>query len=527
MEERPVSLQYQCQLVRPHRPFCGVHCPLLKPFGSLPSRISGCQYMLTPDEHTHSLHHLNTVRLSLGLSRHNGHTSCASLLKSSMSPLSMSIIDAISSLALSCKRVLDERSAEAELLPRVIMHSHTDLKSTDDELGLHEKQERYLLKALGKMSGLRALKWKCNHSPLLQEVEICDNLAFMPLVREEAEAEDKVSTKKIPKILLDISSMVLKSTQHAYGASQNPELSRIAEMLAHCPNITHLDIAYTHPRHQGLYNRPLADEFLLYSRWPNLISVSLTNLRCTPASIQDTLPSFLHAHQNIEVLALDIVPPFALNNLALLAGSLPRPRELQGSRDIDNVVLGCPTQSQRPLELLRGFKLSGAHNRSVNLNFLDLLRLAGNSIKRLELSAWNDMEDIKLLAGSLPSLSWLDIGSKHNSCAAPQNRDKTVTNTIEWATVLSELPELTTFHGVKFFYEVCSQPTANLSSMSMTDRSRMRKNDEIAGVLAWKCPKLRRMDHWEEGGGKVIVLLREGAGGEEAKVRWDVRRVKT
>jgi hypothetical protein len=64
----------------------------------------------------------------------------------------------------------------------------------------------------------------------------------------------------------------------------------------------------------------------------------------------------------------------------------------------------------------------------------------------------------------------------------------------------------------------------------------MRKNDEIAGVLAWKCPKLRRVDYWEEGAGKVVVLLREreqghGHGDEggkerEGKARWEVRRLR-
>ena len=39
------------------------------------------------------------------------------------------------------------------------------------------------------------------------------------------------------------------------------------------------------------------------------------------------------------------------------------------------------------------------------------------------------------------------------------------------------------------------------------ERSRMCKNDEIAGVLAWKCKKLKRLDHWDESGGKVIVLF--------------------
>jgi hypothetical protein len=31
------------------------------------------------------------------------------------------------------------------------------------------------------------------------------------------------------------------------------------------------------------------------------------------------------------------------------------------------------------------------------------------------------------------------------------------------------------------------------------EHSRMRKNDGIAGVLAWKSPKFRRVDYWEEG----------------------------
>jgi len=62
------------------------------------------------------------------------------------------------------------------------------------------------------------------------------------------------------------------------------------------------------------------------------------------------------------------------------------------------------------------------------------------------------------------------------------------------------------------------------------DRSRIRKNDEVAGVFAWKCPKLRRLDYWEEGAGKVIVLIKDGqeraVGGEKEGVRWEVRRAR-
>ena len=83
------------------------------------------------------------------------------------------------------------------------------------------------------------------------------------------------------------------------------------------------------------------------------------------------------------------------------------------------------------------------------------------------------------------------------------------------------MPELATFHGVRFFYEVaCTDSSA--PTLSLSDRSRTRKNDEVASVLAWKCPKLRRLDHWEEGSGRVVVLVRDAE-----RVRYEVRRIKT
>lgn len=93
----------------------------------------------------------------------------------------------------------------------------------------------------------------------------------------------------------------------------------------------------------------------------------------------------------------------------------------------------------------------------------------------------------------------------------------------EWAAILAQLPQLTTFHGVRFFYEVAQGSGATASvPLTLSERSRMRRNDEIASLLAWKCTKLRRLDHWEEGSGRVVVLLRDGD-----KVRYEVRRVKT
>jgi hypothetical protein len=49
----------------------------------------------------------------------------------------------------------------------------------------------------------------------------------------------------------------------------------------------------------------------------------------------------------------------------------------------------------------------------------------------------------------------------------------------------------------------------------------MRKNDEVAGVLAWKCRKLQWVDHWEAGSGKMIHLVRDHCGEKMVKIRYD------
>lgn len=198
-----------------------------------------------------------------------------------------------------------------------------------------------------------------------------------------------------------------------------------------------------------------------------------------------------------------------------------------------NAILECPCISRRPLETLKGFRLSGTLGISKvpDIAFLCNLKRYGRSIKRIELKGWNELEDVRHLIESTPALTWLDVGKKGSS---QPTRDKSMTiatNHVEWATLLSELPDLTAFHGVKFFYEVSVQATVPvataMSTLSMTDRSRVRKNDEVAGLLAWKCGKLRRVDHWEECAGKVIVLVRDGERvNDRAQVRWEVRRVK-
>jgi hypothetical protein len=277
--------------------------------------------------------------------------------------------------------------------------------------------------------------------------------------------------------------------------------------------------------------------------------------------------------------------------MSLAPNTLPRLRELHAGKDIVNMILKSECDVPRPLEVIKGFKLIGASsfnpslvekcprgtNTNADVEFYHNVKKAGGSLKRIEVEGWGDLDDVKMLTLCAPKLTWLDVGRR----LKPMNGTSTngviirsnpitdgsgrglvqapVTNMVEWAEVLSNLEELTTFHGVKFFYEISpnalpssvlshandtstghnpshvqSKNTSNLN-ISKTDRSRIKKNDEIASVLAWKCPKLKRVDHWDStggSGGKVIVLIRDsnlGPAGEGSlnKVRWEARKVKS
>jgi len=222
---------------------------------------------------------------------------------------------------------------------------------------------------------------------------------------------------------------------------------------------------------------------------------------------------------------------------------------------------------------------------------------------------WTEMEDVRKVAECVPGVRWLDVGKKvgsadvgssvttlglgpereHRDLEREKDRDwnrsgmPPVTNPVEWANVLNEMPELEEMRGIRFFYEVPMSPlhqsapspfssfhhshlhggggrespstsspgssfsassttTTTISSLpcplpmlSAAEQSRMKKNDEIASMLVWKCPKLRRVDHWQEGMGKVVLLGQDklNAGmsnasgeGKQGKVRWGIGRVR-
>ncbi|KAH0826213.1 hypothetical protein J3R83DRAFT_5658 [Lanmaoa asiatica] len=587
-------------------PFHAINA-LRRLIGSLASRIGGCQYRLTPDEHKLSLHLLTIVEPFVGLSPS----------RRTLTRQPTEILDAIVfhvdskrdllALALSCRRlhavivprhydyrvvctkasslglwnhlivnralarnvrtleIIDERSSKPLVLPTDIMKTETDLESSDDELLLHSKQEKLLISALNKMTALQSFHWSCNHSTIsvdnvwatlmkcqtLSRVTISDNLVFLPYAPDK----EKPSNPKSVPVLPELKTVALQATKHVFGSTKAPVLTRISGMLTSCPNLESLDIGYEHRRGQG-QRLPAADNFFLCSRWPALRSLSLSNLRCSSAHSLESASVFLAAHTNLEVLHLDLpldrsTSPIGTGigtgpTLLLSSNALPRLRELKCGKTIATAILNCPSDSPRPLEVLKGITLSGSDWDSP---FLASLKQCGGSVRRVELVGWNDLDDIKRLVECVPRLTWLDVnkykrtheGSEQVSqshavrrndvlscrvAAAPTAGLGVATNVTEWATVLAPLTELTTFIGIKFFYEVSTLTFATLAtcspmSLSPSELSRVRKNDKVAAVLGNKCSKLRRLEHWEDAGGKVIVLSRDGN-----EVRWEVKRLK-
>ena len=274
---------------------------LFKLLTSLPSRIGGCQYKLTPAEHALSLHLISVIDPFVyhglrALAPPQNQTSASYFVSLVNQPTE--ILDAIIfhidsrrdllNVALGCKRlhdivfprhfeyrvirckvssisvwnhlilhrslarnvrrleILDERSSVTTngnfnkgrgiAIPKnILLQRDTDLESTDDELSMHVKQEKYLAAALIRMTGLKEFQWSCNHSPIsiahvwptlmmravnLQIMDISDNLVFAPKVEGGVDQQDGESESE--------------SEGESNEEGRNSSLSQ--GILAHVPN---------------------------------------------------------------------------------------------------------------------------------------------------------------------------------------------------------------------------------------------------------------------------------------------------
>ena len=305
-----------------------------------------------------------------------------------------------------------------------------------------------------------------------------------------------------------------------------------------------LNITYMPPRVIQGYAYPVADNLLMSSHWSHLTKLVLTDLRLSPGAGLDAAVTFLSDHPTVEILHLDVTCGIrgGWGRVVLPPNTLPCLREIKASKEVVNAILECPCDVPRPLETIKGVRLSCPSSADSSWDqdhsFFANLRRYKAGLKRIELSGWSEMDDIRRLVECVPGLTWLDIGKK-TANGGPLVKDKfaPVNNPVEWTILLSALPELTTFHGIRFFYFVADGIMARKMdevSVSASDRSRIRKNDEIASLLAWRCPKLRSVDYWDDTAGRVIVLVRSSgacingnATPDEKKVGWEVRRVKT
>lgn len=243
-------------------PFAAINA-LRKLLSLLPTKLGGCQYKMSPEEHKLSMHLLTILEPFVGTIPS----------RSNISRQPTEILDNVAfyvdskrdllSLALTCQRmhsvvfprhfdyrvvkakvssirvwnhlivhrglarhvrrleIMDERSLESEIVPSGIISADTDVESTDDELEIHAKQERLLVSAVARMYSLQSFKWSCTHSlisiaslwptllkcPQLNLVDLNDNTMFLPSDGQDSE-EDSGSnrTKKTPVVRLYLPS---------------------------------------------------------------------------------------------------------------------------------------------------------------------------------------------------------------------------------------------------------------------------------------------------------------------------------
>ena len=234
-------------------PFAAIN-GLRKLLSLLPTKLGGCQYKMTPEEHKLSMHLLMIVEPFVGTtpSRRNISRQPTEILDNVAF-----FVDSkrdLLSLALTCQRmhsvvfprhfdyrvikakvsslrvwshlivhrglarhirrleIMDERSLESEIIPSGITNTDTDVESTDDELEIHAKQEKLLVSAVARMHSLQSFKWSCTHSlisiasiwptllkcPQLNHVDLNDNTMFLSPEDQDSEEEGNNRAKKTP-----------------------------------------------------------------------------------------------------------------------------------------------------------------------------------------------------------------------------------------------------------------------------------------------------------------------------------------
>ena len=255
-------------------PFAAINA-LRKLLSLLPTKLGGCQYKMTPEEHKLSMHLLMIVEPFVGTtpSRRNISRQPTEILDNVAF-----FVDSkrdLLSLALTCQRmhsvvfprhfdyrvvkakvsslrvwshlivhrglarhvrrleIMDERSLESETVPSAIVNTDSDVESTDDELEIHAKQEKLLVSAVARMHSLQSFKWSCTHSlisiaslwptllkcPQLSLVDLNDNTLFLSPEDQDSEEEGGSNrAKKAPIVRPHLQSGCLSDSPRDFSS---------------------------------------------------------------------------------------------------------------------------------------------------------------------------------------------------------------------------------------------------------------------------------------------------------------------
>ncbi|KAF9554956.1 hypothetical protein CPC08DRAFT_643572 [Agrocybe pediades] len=250
-----------------------------------------------------------------------------------------------------------------------------------------------------------------------------------------------------------------------------PKLKRLKMVLQGAAVSTALDrsralFLQKHPTIEELEWRPLG--------MPSLAADALPNLKSVRSNRQ-----FIMALEDPSFGALDSVSLMTPPSTPLKAETPIAPLEESSAA----------TSTVRKIEKLDIYALDSS-------TLLELKCLDPESLRRLKISAFGEIDDLRAIAETFPNIEWLSLPSMHtpsnSAYPLPVTRDK-------WLEILPMFPNLHTFRGLGLWHSVFHSKEAM---------------HEVILNLVQTCPNLRALDrldrklNWDPL--KEIVITRTG-----------------
>ncbi|EAU90193.1 hypothetical protein CC1G_05731 [Coprinopsis cinerea okayama7 len=143
-----------------------------------------------------------------------------------------------------------------------------------------------------------------------------------------------------------------------------------------------------------------------------------------------------------------------------------------------------PPSSAPYLRLIESLDISGLSGSEL----LSLPFFERNSLKRLALHRFNDVETVFAISEAFPNLRWLSLPVRYFPTSRPSGTTST-SQTLSLDTLLSLLPQ---FRNLEIFR---GQALWNAVGGGKTGESEKAKMHEVLGELVVACPNLQEVDH--------------------------------